>query len=285
VSGFGGVRDYVRAHEEGRQSFCSFRKVPSQASVAGWWVDLSMAAGNPKPNYYASEPLVAATLPGFGGMLHGDDKAPGRKFMTEWSLCTPTAGLVGQYKLLDYLLYYPFIDGDDLDAQVLDNTVELPRYQDGDGVRVMAVAVAPSTGGGRLEFDYIDHEGNLRTSPVNFLSVAAANIASLLSTEPATAGAGGPFLALASGSTGLRRIVEVRNIVANGGLFALVLVKPLADHAVREIGTPSVRRFAIEEGFLLPQIEDDAYLNPIMNCAATVAAGQVSGSARFLWSD
>lgn len=284
MTGFETVRALAEAVDEGRTSYCSIRKVPSQASVAGWWVDLSMAAGNPKPNYYASEPLVAATLSGFSGVFHGDDKAPSGKFLTEWGLVTATAGLVGQYKMLDYLLYYPFVDGDDLDDQTLDNTVTLPRYTDGAGLRVMAVAVAPSTGSGQFTFDYVDQDGNPQTSPVQFCSVAAGNIASVLTSEPATAAAQGPFLKLASGSTGIRQINTVRFLAPNGGLMALVLVKPLADHVIAEASAPSVKKFLQDEACLLPKIEDGAYLNMIMNCAATVAAGLLAGNCRFAWS-
>ena len=91
--GFAGTRDLLLAEQEGRTHFCSFRKVPSQASTAGWWVDLSMAGGNPLPNYYASEPLVRAALNGDRGIWHGDDKSPSTKHLTEVALATPTAGL------------------------------------------------------------------------------------------------------------------------------------------------------------------------------------------------
>lgn len=282
--GFPTVKAYVDAHLAGQTSFCSLRKIPSQASVARWWVDLSMAAGNPKPNYYASEPLVAATLEGFNGIFHGDDKAPGKKFLSEIGLMTPTAGLVGPYKIMDYLLYYPFVDGDDLDEQALENTVTLPRYADGAGVQVMAVAVAPSTGSGQFVFDYVDSNDVTWTSPNQFCSVTAANIASLLTSEPATVAGFGPFLRLTTGSHGLKRITAVRYSVANGGLMALVLVKPLADHAILEINAPSKKAFLQEEGCRLPQIEDGAYLNAIMNCSATVAAGTLAGNCKFVWS-
>lgn len=281
---FRSVREYADAFAAGRSHFCSFRKVPSQASVAGWWVDLSMAAGNPLPNYYASSPLVAATLDGDRGVFHGDDKAPGTMHICDTGLITPTAGLVGAYKVLDYLLYYPFVDGDDTDTQVMDNTVTLPRYADGDGVQVMAVAVAPTTGSGQFTFDYINQAGVAKTSPVQFCSTTSASIASLATTQPAVAGAPpGPFLTLAAGDTGVRQITSTVNLVPNGGLLSLVLVKPLVDHVVREINTASeVSYVNARPG--PPIVQDGAYLNLIMNCAASVAAGTLAGHMRFVWS-
>jgi hypothetical protein len=287
MAGFVNVAAVATANDEGRIHTAHWRKVPSQASVAGWWVDLSMAAGNPVPNYYAAAPLEAKALDGFDGIFHGDDKAPASKHLLKFGLVTPTAGLVGQYTLCDYLLFYPFIDGDAAgEVQPLDNTTaELTRYTDGAGVQVMAVAVAPTTGSGTFTFDYTNQDGVARTSPTQVCTTTAANIASIATSQQAVAGApGGPFLLLASGDAGVRSIESVTFVNPNGGLLALVLVKPLIDLPIREINTANeVNLLAHRPG--LPVIEDGAYLNLIMNCAATVAAGLLAGFATFIWSD
>lgn len=282
MSGFSNVRAYVDAINGGRSSSCSLRKVPSQATTASWWADLSMAAGNPKPNYYASDPLAAATLDGLDGILHGDDKSPEQKHLTDWMLVSPTAGFVGRFMLLDYLLYYPFVDGDELDTQTMDNTITLPRYADGAGVQAMMVAAAPTTGSGRFTFDYINQDGNAATSPTQFCSVAAANIASLITSEPASAANGSPFLRLANGDSGIRQITSVSGSVANGGLAAIVLVQPIANHVIREVNTPSEVNFVTQVPGA-PRIYDGAYLNMIVQCSATIAAGTLAGRLNFAW--
>lgn len=283
MPGFANVRDYAAAHAEGRTRSCSFRKVPSQASTALWWVDLTMSAGNPVPQYYASSPLVAAVLDGSRGIFHGSDVAPASLHLTELMLVTPTAAMVGRYMLLDYVLYYPFVDLDDLDTQILDNTVTLPRYADGEGLKAMLVAAAPTTGGGSFSFNYINQDGDARTSPAISFSTASATIASIITSEPATAAGGKLFLPLASGDTGIRSITDWTNIGSSGGLGAIVLVKPLADGSIREIGTPSeVSLITARPG--APRILDGAYLGLIVNCAASVAAGQLVGRANFAWS-
>jgi hypothetical protein len=284
VTGFKNVPAYVAAFTEGRVHSCSIRKVPSQASVANWWVDLSMAAGNPPPNYYASSPLEADTLDGFRGIFHGADKAPASKHLHEIMLTTPTAALVGAYQLLDYLLYYPFVDGDSADVQTLDNTITLPRYTDGDGVKVMFVSAAPTTGGGQFTFDYINQNGVARTSPTQFCSVASASIASLITSEPGTAANGAPFLRLADGDTGVRRITSVTFSVPNGGLGALVLVHPVGDLVVREINTPAEVTY-VQHAPAREAVKDGAYLGLIVQCAGTVAAGLLAGRMTFTWSD
>lgn len=282
MGGFNNVGALATAPDEGRAHFCGFRKVPSQTTVAGNWFDLSMAGGNPKPNYYASSPLVAARLDGFDGLFHGDAKSPKTKHLTNWLLMTPTAALVGQYKLLDYLLYYPFIDGDAAgETQVLDNTVALNRSTDGVNVQVMAVVVAPTTGAGTFTFDYVDADDVTRTSPVVTTNATAANIGTLATSEQAQASGGSPFLPLQG--RGIKRITAVNVVSAFGGLLSLVLVKPIADSAIREINTAKELNF-FRDAPILPRIDDGAYLNMIVSPAGSIAAGTLAGSMNFAWS-
>lgn len=282
MAGFGNIKALVDADAAGRTHVCHFRKVPSQASVAGWWADLSMASGNPPPNYYASTPLQAALLEGHRGIFHGFDKSPASEHLTHMELVSPTAGFVGQFLLCDYLLYYPFVDGDDTDAQPMDNATTLSRYADGEGVMVMAVAVAPTTGGGSFTFEYVDQDGNTRTSPTQVCTTTAANIANLATSQQATGGLG-PFLSLASGSRGVRSITSVQFLVPNGGLIALVMVKVLGDIAIREINTTAEVEYVTRRAGA-PRVYDGAYLGLICSTAATIAAGLLMGSCRFAWS-
>jgi hypothetical protein len=267
----------------GKRHSCSLRKVPSQASVSGNWIDLSMAAGNPKPNYYASSPLEAAVLDGFDGLFHGDDKSPSDMFLTGLSLCTPTAGLVGEYRLLDYLLYYPFIDLGDGDTQVMTNDITLPRYTDGAGVIAMLVVVAPTAGSEQFTFDYINQDGVQKTAPTQVCSTVAANIGTLATSQQGTVCSGGIFLRLASGDSGIRSIVSFTTLVPNGGLASLVLVKPLASHLVPEINMEAEKTF-VNMQMALPRIYDGAYLNFIQNCSGSVAAGTLAGRLDFAWN-
>lgn len=283
MAGFRNLREYALSEIEGRAVFGAFRKVPSQASSARQWVDLSMAAGNPVPQYYAAEPLVAATLDGMRGIFHGVGQSPSTVHLSELSLTSAAAGFVGQYSLLDYLLYYPFIDGDDLSEQILDNTVTLPRYADGDGVMAMLVAQAPTTGGGALTFSYVDADGITRTSPSISCGTASTPIASIMTNQPGTVGATGPFLPLTQGSRGVRSVTSVTMTSASGGLMALVLVKPLADFALREINTTMERQF-VRERAGAPRIVDGAYLNLICCCGASVAAAALAGHVRSFWN-
>lgn len=280
---FRGCFDVAQAEIDGRSLTSHFRKIPSQASTAGQWVDLSMASGNPLPNYYASEPLVGATLDAFRGIFHGDDKSPSQKMLKDLALCSPTAGLVGAYKLLDFLLYYPFVDLDTTDAQALSTPVALPRYADGVGVRAMMVAVTPTVGGGSFTYEYTSDTGAARTSAVIRCNTTADSIATVCTSQQGTVAGGTLFLPLVSGDRGIREITAVNMIVPNGGLAAFVLVRPLAGASIREVSVTDERTY-VTETQAPPVIEDGAYLNLVVNCAGSVAAGQLAGRATFVWS-
>jgi hypothetical protein len=277
------ISRYVAAATGGQITTATIRKVPSQASTASWWVDLSMAAGIPTPNFYASEPLVAATLNPMRGINHGDNKSPAEKYLHSIELMTPSAALVGPYCLMDYLVYYPFIDLDSVDPQDMDNTVVLPRYTGGEGVMAMFVCAAPTVGGGSFTYSYINQAGNPSVSPVISYTTAAASISNVVTSQPATNAGIGPFLPLASGDTGIRSVTSVTNLTGTGGLGTLVLVKPLASHAIWEINTPHEVEF-VRDRPRLPRIYDGAYLNLVVQCASTVAAAILVGRLTTVWS-
>lgn len=280
------IRGYYslgEAARNGQVHSAHIRKIPSQASTAGQWVDLSMAAGQPQPNYYASSPLEAATLNPLRGIFAGDDVSPLDKYVGEISLVAASANAVGQYQLLDYLLYYPFVDLDDTAEQVLDNTTaQLTRYTDGAGVRAMLVLVAPTTGGGSFTYNYVNQVGVTRSSPVVACNTTAANIATIGTSQQAVANAGALFLPLASGDTGIREITSVQMLVPNGGLAALVLVMPISEISVRELNVPAERNY-LSEG-KAAKVLPGAYLNLVMNCAGTVAAVTIAGRVSFVWA-
>jgi hypothetical protein len=280
---FNGCRDLGLADQEGRTHFCSYRKIPSQASTAYGWCDLSMAAGNPPPQYYAASPLEAARLDGFRGIFHGDDKAPSSKHLVDWGITTPTAACVGHYKLLRYGLYYPFIDGDSLDQQDMVNAVTAQNAP-ATGWKVMAVAVAPTIGGvASFTFNYV-RNGVERTSPVITLNTAVTNIASIITGDPAVANAGGtPFLPLLGGDTGVDYITSVTFIAAAGGLISLVLVAPIADLAIPEINTTAEKSWPMFSPGA-PRIYDGDYLSLIACATGSVAAGILVGHMNFAWS-
>lgn len=281
--GFGTIR--ARVDEEllgGQYQFSSFRKVPSQATVAGTWCDLSMAPGNPVPNYYASEPLVSAVLDGNKGIYHGQSVAPQTKHLARLSAISTTANAVPLTLLLcDYLLYYPFVDMDSTDEQFLTNSVSLPRYTDGRGVQAILVAQGNYVGGAQFSISYTNSEGVPGRTSGTVTSNTGTFTSSLI-TSGAAAGNFGYAIPLASGDVGIRSVESITFSAPNGGIAALVLVKPLANTMLREVTSPVERDFFIDFASA-PRIRDGAYLNFLAMPNATLAAAPIIGQADFIW--
>jgi hypothetical protein len=150
--GFRNIATFIDAQEtSGRSRLFSWRKVPTQTTALGIWFDLSMSPGNPVPNYYAAAPLVSKRLAQStdGGIFHGSAVSPMVKHLTKLTAITVTTTAVPlPMILLDYLLYYPFIDMSVFgEAQPMTQGETLPRYPTGAGVQMMAVEVAAQIGG------------------------------------------------------------------------------------------------------------------------------------------
>lgn len=287
MAGFANTLELVDALTDDGQSWMgSFRKVPSQATTAGVWVDLSMAAGKPAPQYYAAAPLEAATLDGSRGLDHGRDVSPARKFLASSLVMGASAGVntATSFLFADLLMYYPFIDTDSLDEQEMVQTATLPRYVSGEGVQLMLVALAPYVAGGSITVNYTNHAGvaGRTTGPVALN--AAGAIANLMTSGSVTGGAG-PFLPLQAGDRGVRSVESVTCTAPNTGLAALVLVKPLATTQLADASLQSCaeKDHLLEGGMLMPRIEDGAYLSLLAQTGATIAAQQIMGTITTVW--
>ena len=281
--GFASFRDYVDEYNQGQNWYSTWRKIPSQATTAGVWTDLSMSPGNPVPNYYASEPLVAATINGGKGLYTGGNVSPYTKHLKTLTAITVTAAAVPlDFILCDYLLYYPFIDMSVTDPQILDNTVTLPRYSSGNGVMVIAVEVATQIGGQTFQISYTNQNGVSGRTSKTVTCNAITSTGTLIQTNTATAGSNGPFIPLQTGDTGVRSIQSLTMNGSDVGLISLVLVKPIASHVIRAIDAPAERDYLIDFPSL-PRIYDGAYLNFIALPNGSLAAAPIYGDIQVVW--
>lgn len=240
MSGFPNCREMAQSFDEGRVWFSTFRKqIGATATIAGQWYDYSYASGNPIPNYYAASPLTATVLDPFKGIIvpemSGDEKQFIHRLtvMSSASGATVTTSQNQHLMLLDYILYYPFVDMDDAGTdQIMDNTVTMPRYEDGVGVQIMVVAQSPTIGGGRFTITYTDSDDVQQTTTSMFC--AAAQPAGALVNAVAAPGGLVAFVPLNAGVRGVKNIISANFSVANGGLCAIVLVRPLYNTYIRE---------------------------------------------------
>lgn len=288
MSGFNSIKALVDAELDGKFQFTTWRKTPTQITSSGIWFDLSMSPGNPVPNYYAAAPNIAQRLARStdGGIDHGASPTGQTKHLKQFMALTGTAAAVPLPMILcDYLLYYPFLDMSVTDPQSLDNTNTLSRYTDGAGVQVMAVEVAGQSGIGnpRFQITYTNQAGVTgRVSPSVACNTAVVN-GTIITSAPNTADCAGPFIPLAAGDTGVRKVESIQFASADVGLIAMVLVKPIATHTLREITAPVERDFAIDFASM-PVIQPDAYLNLICHPSASLSGAPIHGSATFIWS-
>lgn len=283
------VKQFVDAELAGQSVFATWRKTPTQTTGAGIWFDLSMSPGNPVPNYYAAAPNIAIALSqsNDGGIYHGGNVGANgyTKYLKTLGAMTVTATAVPlPMLLLDYLMFYPFIDMSITDYQPLTTGISLPRYPTGKGVQIMAVEVAGQSGVGNPQFQvqYTNQDGvpGRLTRPVA-CNTQVVN-GTIINTAPATSGCNSPFLPLQSGDTGVRLIEGVQFYTADVGLIALVLVKVIDDHIIRTIDAPAERNCLMDFS-AMPVIADDAYLNLICCPNGTLSAAPIHGYLQTCW--
>lgn len=291
MAGFRNIRDMMDAQDAGQYLYSSWRKQPSQATASGIWFDLSMSPGNPSPNYYIGTPgkFTPLSRSGDGGLNHGPAVAPSgnKKFLRKILALTPSSTAAPlPMVLLDYVGFYGFIDESVLDAQALDNTTPFPRYADGVGLQLMPVIVAAQSGGQPFTVTYTNSDGvsGRVTRPVVMTTQVVNGTILHSSAAGAAAQNNGPFLPLQAGDIGVRSVESV-TIGGSGdvGLFALVVVKPLASIALRGIDAPTEVDYFTDNAGALPEIKDDAYLNFIVLPNGTLAAAPIHGMIETTW--
>lgn len=287
--GFANVAAIADAELAGKVLYTSLRKAPAVVTVAGAWYDYSMCPGNPAPQYYAAAPLAAQVLgrAADGGIPHGGNVSPSTKYLRRMTgMVVAAAGVPQRLMVLDYLLFYPFVDMGTSESQSLTNVQTLPRYATGEGVQIMAVLVAPhGLVGDTFTVTYTNSAGQgSRVTPAHTMTTAAAVNGTILTTQTAGAGRFGPFLALQSGDTGVRSIQSVQcSAGTDVGLFTLVLVKPLAEWTIRGIDAPTEVDFLLDAGMKMPAVVDDAYLNLISCPNGSLTGVPLLGDATFVW--
>lgn len=280
------LEQLIQAEEDGKVRQYTWRKTPSQVTTAGLWFDLSMSPGRPVPKYWFDAPPAIAKAVYYstdGGLEHGGGVSPSEKYLRlTTGISTVATALPLTMILCDYLLYYPSIDDSNLDEQIMDNAVTLPRYTDGEGVQAIAVSVAGRTGGASFYFTYTNSEGvSGRVSQTVFQNSAAA-LGTLLNNGVNNNASAMPFIGLQSGDTGIRSIDSVFMLGADVGLFTLILVKPLGTSVIRGIDAPVEKDYFLEAG-VIPRIYDDAYLSFICLPQGTLAATALMGDIKIIW--
>jgi hypothetical protein len=280
------VSDIVNAFDNGQSLFATWRKVPTQTTTSGVWFDLSMSPGNPIPNYYIGTIVTSTALARSTdvGLNHGQNVAPKTKYLSRMMGMTQgTASVPLPMILCDYLMFYGFIDQSTVGAQPMSNTITLPRYPTGSGVKIMPVVVAAPVGGASFTVQYTNQSGVAgRVTPTITCNSGALVNGSIVTSAPATLGTVGPFLPLQANDTGVQLIESINFITPDVGLLALVLVKPLMQLNIYDITAPVENDPIIDQG-ICPIIQDDAYLNWICYPSGSLSGGAINGTIETYW--
>lgn len=275
----------------GKTWISSFRKVPAAtATITGQWYDYSYASGNPIPNYYAAAPLEAALLEADKGIIVPRMAGAAQQYLHR--LTVMSAGATSSTQplyLLDYLLFYPFVDMDAAgEEQTMTQSASLSRYTSGKGVQMMVVAQSPTVGGGRFTITYVDADDATQTTTSMYCG-AAQPAGAIVS---AVVGTGGltPFVPLVGNSGGVKRVVSSTFTVANGGLAAIVLVYPLEVTQTLESCSVAGVGAAVEKECMrlrggIVEIKDGAFLGLLgQGVAGSLASSPLVGTIETVWN-
>ncbi len=165
-------------------------------------------------------------------------------------------------------------------------TVQIPRYDDGKGVRAF-LTVRATTGASahNLAYSYTNQSGTSgRTNPVTVACTASAIVPHITHAGVA-ANNYGPFLPLASGDYGIRSFQSVQLSAASGtaSTAALVLVRPLLAIPVSVAGQ-LIQQDMVTQFPSFPRVRDGANLGFVFGpFAATAAATSLVGSLEWVW--
>lgn len=286
--GFRGVRPFAQAlNENGRNWTSFFYKSVTPTTVVGRFYDMSVGVGIPVVNAYAGAQTTATQFVGSGnqGIYTGPALSAGQqKYVHRFSIGSTGALAPATFYLCDYLMFYPFIDMDNTDPQTMTNTVTIPRYTDGKGVRAFLVVTTPMNASGFVTINYTNNAGiSGRTTQTGvFFSATTGTIVNTAQRDIQTQGAASPWIPLQGADDGIRSVESVTCSTSMGGYCAIVLVKPLLMQLVRETNTQSEKEVFRELGYPI-EVKTGAYLNMLHYSGLAVTAPVLRGYVEYAW--
>ena len=272
----------------GKLNRYDFTKTSAVTAGVGRWYDMSLQNGLPVANPYTAETtnLKFRALSDADGMgiWHGGNVSPDTKHLLNIGAFGNTATSVPSIlQLVDVLGYYPITTVTTTTAQTLNNTVTLPRYADGAGVRAYLVARGTmGAGTPNITINYTNQAGVAgKVNPVTVTAVATAVAGHIVNSDP-TANHYGCFIPLAAGDSGIQSIQSITlSATMTSGSLALVLCRPLTSLPITVLGVQSERNL-LNQLPSMPRIVDGANLNFLLfTGAAYLAGGNITGYCEF----
>jgi len=264
--------------------------LPTTVYAAGNWYDWSISPGNPiaMQTFSGGTNLTASSLSDtLGvGMWTGGNVAPDTKHLINMSAYSAgTTAVPGVLMLIDQLLFYPISTVTTTTSQLFDNSITLPRYTDGVGVRAYIQATATmGAGAPNLGLSYTNQSGVAARSLPFVVSAPATQPAGAIIHTGNAANRYGPFLPMAAGDKGIRSVqsITIQTSMTSGRL-TLVLCKPIVALPLTTVGV-AAERDLLNQLPSLPQIQDGANLQWLYFAgAATPISTPFYGHCDFGW--
>jgi hypothetical protein len=278
MAGFASMDDFIsEVTTNGKFWRQEFNKLTGVAFTAGRCYDLSLSTGNPIQQLYAGTNLTFTPTSDTDGkgIWHGGNVSPDTKHLVNIGLMSTVATAVpAVVEIVDVLGYYPITTNTVTTAQTLTNTLPLPRYADGAGVRAYIVATTTmGAGTPNITMTYTNQAGvSGQTMPVTVSAVTTAVQGHIVHSDP-SAGKYFPFLPLASGDTGIKSVQSIQlSATMTSGSMALVLCKPLTSLPLTTAGVMAERNLMTQLPSL-PRIYDGANLNMLFFTASATVTG------------
>jgi hypothetical protein len=266
--------------------------LPANASIiamtvaATTTITLSAVTGGSStgtPNWTASFPTI----------WHGGNVSSDKKSLVNVGAGYYAAAFGANFvKVIDVVGYYPLSGADvtGVTKRTFDNTITLPRYTTGSGIRAyFACPVQPTAGGPNLtEFTYVNQagiSGMLCPVQVSFNATATAIIGQIPTAN--TGSLKFIEIPLAAGDSGIRQVTSCTfsggTAYTGTGTMALVLCKPLTTLPITLNGVYAERNLMMQTPSL-PQVVDGACLD-LLNfaSAATTANTTILGHVETAW--
>lgn len=279
------LNDMIASYSAGKYAKGVFQKrtVNAAASAAGRWHEFFTSTGIPAAGVFSGTAGAATQMLGTtqGALNVGNPSvSPDIKHLLNIKGQSPTSTLVPTTMyLVDFLLYYPSLTVTTGAGTVLNNTVTLPRYTNGDGVMAFtAVQTALGATQPVITITYTDQNGTTgNVAPASTSPAASAPISSIFTSD------GSPFMALTGTDTGVRKIDSYSVASGTTGTVAMVLCKVLSEIDIYAINT-GVRIDHLAQVPSLPKIEDNACLGFIGVAGGNmVTASLFSGTLDCVW--
>lgn len=221
------------------------------------------------------------------GIWHGGSVSTDVKHLLNIGCNTTAAvGAGAIVYLVDLLGAYPKIATQSAASQTLNNTLTLPRYTDGKGVRAFfSLSTANGTGSSNHTYSYTNSASTSGRTPSTVIAGTASGVTGHMLHTGVAAGNYGPFLPLAGGDDGVKSVESFQNSVSSGsvGYIDLVLCKPLAYIPVTTAFI-AAERDLLTQLPSLPRIYDGAVLGVIIQSGAVITSGtQWQGYIETVW--